>query len=212
MNGMMKKLTAILVVMAAIGQAQAILITYQDIDAPNHRIGGLTRIANTPGYTGTNSYTGVFDIVNGDGDTDVEIINYPTDNGIFSDIAGYAADGSLVSATASFYLKNADRANDGWDFNLDIYDFLNGEDASHHKLTVENSITGAAFTLLNDNGFISYTVTATQGGSDFILQYAKLTALTEVGPRGVPEGGATLVLLGMALTGIGLLKAKFGLN
>ncbi|HEY5705639.1 MAG TPA: hypothetical protein VIS96_08710 [Terrimicrobiaceae bacterium] len=67
---------------------------------------------------------------------------------------------------------------------------------------VGGNISGEALLTLDAKGKLKYTVRA--AGGDFWALGAKLSV--EVNPRSVPEGGATLMLLGMALAGIEALR------
>ena len=65
-------------------------------------------------------------------------------------------------------------------------------------------ISGDAFDVLNTTGKLKYAVRRVEG--DFLFWGAKL--LVETCPKSVPDGGATLMLLGAALAGIESLRRR----
>ena len=65
-------------------------------------------------------------------------------------------------------------------------------------------ISGDAFDVLNTTGKLKYAVRRVEG--DFLFWGAKL--LVESCPKSVPDGGATLMLLGAALAGIESLRRR----
>ena len=64
--------------------------------------------------------------------------------------------------------------------------------------------SGEALASLNATGMLQYTIRRTEG--DFDALAAKL--YIETSPRAVPDGGATLMLLGVALAGIESLRRR----
>jgi hypothetical protein len=173
--------------------------TFTDIDHPEYTLLGKQDHNYVP-------YTGSFDIITGDGDSNVVITGYTpsSTNGTFSDVGGFVP-GTLTSATAFFYLKRANDPKDLWDINVNIWDFLNGATLPGNRVTVSDGFDSVAFDFLNNNGVISYTV-SNLGTSGFILDYARLEAKSEI--PGVPDGGATLTLLGVGLLAIGAFRRK----
>jgi hypothetical protein len=67
---------------------------------------------------------------------------------------------------------------------------------------LSGEISGSALATLDDTGKLKYTIRRTEG--DLSFWSAKL--LVETNPRSVPDGGATLMLLGLALAGIESLR------
>ena len=67
---------------------------------------------------------------------------------------------------------------------------------------VSGQVLGSALVSLDSTGTLSYTIQRTAG--DFWALGAKLMA--EAGPRSVPDGGTTLMLLGGAFAGIEALR------
>ena len=80
--------------------------------------------------------------------------------------------------------------------------FLGSKKVSLNLLSGE--ILGDALATLDTLGKLKYTIHRTEG--DFLVWGAKL--LVETCPRSVPDGGATLMLLGVALAGIESLRRK----
>lgn len=211
LNKTPKALVMSVIFSAVAATASAVTITYQDIDKPNVLI------------KSGKSFQGDFDIVTGDGDQNIVISGYTpaATNGTFSDLAGYTADGTLTSASAFFYLRDANQGNDSWDINVDIYDFLNGTGGSlggnsQYTHTRVFGSSEVAFTFLSNNGHISYTVENTSKNGEFTLEFARLTATKEVlesenTPVSVPDGGMTVALLGFTLTGMAALRRKMAL-
>ena len=69
---------------------------------------------------------------------------------------------------------------------------------------LNDEISGSAFVTLDTTGKLKYAVRSNQG--DFLAWGAKL--LVKTSPRAVPDGGATLMLLGVALAGIEPLRRR----
>jgi VPDSG-CTERM motif len=73
-------------------------------------------------------------------------------------------------------------------------------------------VTGNALFDLNADGVLAYNIVAVPnspwiGKSDFTVYSALLTA--NPGPRAVPDGGTTVLLLGIGFLGIFVLQRKF---
>ncbi len=69
---------------------------------------------------------------------------------------------------------------------------------------LSGEISGSILATLDDTGKLKYTIRRTEG--DLSFWSAKL--LVETSPRAVPDGGATLMLLGLALAGIESLRRR----
>lgn len=183
------------------GTASAVTMTYVDIDRPDKEIAQ------------GKSYSGNFNIVTGDGDVNIVISGYTSGNGTFSDIAGYPANGTLTSATAYFYLKDANQGQDMWEIELNMKDFLEGSGtlSGQKYYTQFGTVGGAQFDFLNNNGHISYTVSNISdnpgNGAKFTLEFARLVATAET-RTSVPDGGATLALLGLSTMGMAAIRRK----
>ena len=93
--------------------------------------------------------------------------------------------------------------SDEWvKFTLNGANFLNPIEVD--LSLVSGQVFGSALVSLDSTGTLSYTIQRTAG--DFWALGAKLMA--EAGPRTVPDGGATLMLLGGALAGIEALRRR----
>ena len=111
---------------------------------------------------------------------------------------------TIYSATVWFGLSD-DRLldSDEWvEFKLDGLDFLNPIEVDLGL--VSGQVLGQALVSLDSTGTLSYVIQRTDG--DFWALGAKLMA--EAKPRTVPDGGATLMLLGGALAGIEALRRR----
>jgi hypothetical protein len=80
--------------------------------------------------------------------------------------------------------------------------FLGPKNISLNLLSGE--ITGNALATLDNYGKLKYSIRREEG--DFLVWSAKL--LVETSPRSVPDGGATLMLLGVGLAGIESLRRR----
>jgi hypothetical protein len=78
-----------------------------------------------------------------------------------------------------------------------------GSNSAYFNL-LGGDISGDALATLDTFGTLKYTIGRTEG--DFLAMSAKL--YVETSPRAVPDGGATLMLLGVALAGIESLRRK----
>ena len=132
----------------------------------------------------TTKYTGYFDITS-EYDPTVEKLTYAKAWFLFSDDS--LADGEeWVSVDL------------GYDTFLDPVKIT-------FALVGSGVITGDSFLTLDETGKLKYTISRTKG--DFWALAAKLMVETiPTTPRGVPDGGATLMLLGMGLAGIESLR------
>jgi len=197
----MKKLMVVavagVVALALCGDASAVL--YRDIDAIGIELDA----------SGAASYSGDFDIVTGDGDVNIGIgWPYNLFPEYYSDEAGFDPSGeSVVGATAYFYLQGTlDLQQE--EVVVEIADLTEGPVVIDYLWN--NTIEIADLQLivdLQDDGRVGYTVTAVSGDVQF--DYARLDAdARPTGAQGVPDGGATIALLGMAMAGIGLLRRR----
>lgn len=162
-------------------------------------------IQNPNAYVPTfGSYSGTFDLVN-PGSSTFTISGFPSGNGTFSDAGGYALNTPLTSVSASFYVVDSFLHIDVIDVSLG--NFTGVDDALWllgKKATFSFAGQNGEISWLEQNGTIGYQISSDFG--DFTLQYAMLTANTSTGdPLGgpsVPDGGTTLVLLGMSLLAV----------
>lgn len=81
--------------------------------------------------------------------------------------------------------------------------FLGPSNAYFNPFLIDE-ISGDALATLDKYGALKYAVRSTEG--DFWAAFAKL--YVETSPRAVPDGGATLMLLGVALAGIESLRRR----
>lgn len=131
----------------------------------------------------------------------------------FSDIGGFVVGGpwKIDSASAFFYIKDADGNHDIVDINLGPDDFAVVTHANNSKIILGGSLAGAEITFLNNNGTLGFTVTAIQDQnsgthSKFTIDYAQLQV---TGRSSVPDGGATLSMLALSMLGFVFTKRKF---
>ncbi len=121
-------------------------------------------------------------------------------------LGGYnPATETVTSATVWFAVSDDQLLDsDEWvQFKLNGEDFLKPIEVD--LTLVSGQILGTALVSLDATGKLSYTIQQT-GRGDFWALGAKLMA--EAGPRAVPDGGATLMLLGGALAGIEVLRRR----
>ena len=113
---------------------------------------------------------------------------------------------TIYSATAWFALSDDSLLDsDEWvQLKLDGVNFLSPVEVDFAFPPVGGQVSGQALISLDSTGNLSYTIQRT--GGDFWALGAKLMA--EAGPRAVPDGGTTLMLLGGALAGIEALRRR----
>jgi hypothetical protein len=117
----------------------------------------------------------------------------------------------IVEANAYFYLRNANGDSDVYE--VDLTGFVTGSvegGGNFSRFILGGSLGSVALNMLNDNGYLDYTVERESGA--FTFDYAQLqVVLTVPGgtpPGGVPDGGSTLMLLGCALMGLGTVTRR----
>lgn len=187
-------------------------ITYRDIDNPNK-----TLIA---GDAFNSTYTGTFNLVTGDGEAPMTIGSpYAlTARGTFADIAGFTP-GSMeaVSGKVSFWIRDDDAlTTDGSEsYEIALNDLGNvlSTGSNFGRWKFQSSGLGIDLLLeINTRGQLQYFVTAMDDGdpntvNDFILDYAMLQINAEP-VTGVPDGGATALLFGFGMVGLGSLRLR----
>ena len=168
----------------------ALAIQYIDTNPADTRLDANYFYGLNPLYNP--SYTGGWDLLNEGYDPLTEQIN---------------------SAVATFKLNDANGFSESYTITIDGNAFLTGGSFSTTLLgtiSVGDSVGGTALVTLDATGLLSYTVTANSGV--FWLKEATLTAEAsgrpQTDPTTVPDGGASLALLGMGLIGLGALKRK----
>ena len=186
-------------------------ITYRDIDNPNKTL--------VAGDAVNGKYEGIFDLVNGDGEAPMTIgLPYSLGaRGTFSDIAGFTP-GSMqaINGKVSFWLRDDDAlttdGSESYSIALDdLSSVLTGSNFGMWKF--QSSGLGINLLLeINTTGQLKYSVTAIDDGdpntvNDFILDYAMLQINAEP-ITGVPDGGATALLFGFGLVGLGSFRLR----
>jgi hypothetical protein len=109
---------------------------------------------------------------------------------------------TIYSATAWFALSDDQILDsDEWvQLKLDGLNFLTPIEVD--LTLVSGQVTGSALVTLNSTGKLSYLIQRTAG--DFWALGAKLMA--DAGPRSVPDGGVTLMLLGGGMAAIEFMR------
>lgn len=178
------KQTAMLAVAAMLSLGSAMAAQYTDANPANVRLDANYLSGFNPLYNP--SYTGGWDLLN----------------------EGYnPANETITSATATFKLNDANGGSESYTITIDGDAFAAGGSFSTSlfgTISVGGAIGVDALLTLDTTGLLSYTITATRG--IFWLTEAKLvadaTGRAQPSPIGVPDGGATLALLGFGLLGL----------
>jgi hypothetical protein len=156
--------------------------TYRDYDPINTTLEGAG-----------DTYHGVFNIVTLDGNSAL-------------DIAGFVPSAETITvATASFALSSTDTAPEQVNIDLGISDFLTTPGSQVYGTQIYGgNLTLQMIADLQADGSISYTLTLLNSpattSEDVGVSWANLAVTTK--PKAVNDGGVTLVLLGMSLTGL----------
>lgn len=181
----MKKLTlfAVLLGFAAVStQAATIYLDTDDFSS-----------AGTPGQLilPSGSFTGNFNIATDDAD------------GIADDV-GYVLGSGGLSALAGFTFTGQDQTTHTYSYQLENQATLPG---SSFILTFgQDHVLGSALVTLTADGNIDFTINNT-GATEFFLSTAVLRTFQETSTN-VPDGGATAIMLGLGLLGLGALRRK----
>ena len=155
--------------------------------------------------TQSNPVEGVFSIVAPSEGNSVTIRSGYADSGTtYTDVAGFQPLQDVAyNASAFFYFRDdGDRAAEMVNVKLDNIQFLDTDSyMTSAPVTLGGNLWNASAWLLiqlNIDGTLKYSVKA-EGTSDFYLEYARLEvdAITLPKPFSVPDGGATVVLLGL---------------
>lgn len=146
-------------------------------------------ILNAPLAGAGDSVSGEFNIVTGDGD--------------FLDAAGYdPVTQTITDAVASFSMISA-QGGDDTKVSIDLADLFGEQMVGLHFTTIGGAVTGLALSDLDVDGILDYTIRWVSGGP-FIASDAILSAnATRRPPTDVPDGGATVGLLGLGLAAVG---------
>ena len=116
--------------------------------------------------------------------------------------------GSLVTLTSPWSFTsgsiNSFWSVGGFTFNL-ISSSIHSQDGSFLNVLMNGTVTGNGFTATPYSGAFSVQ----NPPSDGVVQYTESLSFNP--PGSVPDGGATVMLLGTALCGLALVKHKFAL-
>lgn len=193
----MKKIFANILALAVAGIATTQANSYVDVD----QIGVLLSGGSN------NRYLGVFDIVNGDGDTGISI-GAPYANpalGPFSDIAGFRPGSEKVDSAyvAFFFRDNDDSKIEEVRIGLDNTYFTGSTPwgLNNQTFTILGGEASGAIQALEVDGVLRYNIIRTAG--DFYFDYAILGVEAHV-----PDAGSTVALLGIGLLGMGAIRRK----
>ena len=126
--------------------------------------------------------------------------------GYFDITSEYDPSVEKLSYAKAWFLFSDDSLVDGSEWvSVDLgYDTFLDPVKITFALVGSGPIIGDAFLTLDETGKLKYTIHRTRG--DFWALAAKLKV--ETSPRGVPDGGATLMLLGVAFAGIESLRRR----
>lgn len=153
------------------------------------------------------AFSSYFNIIS-PGSLTATIAGFGSADGTFTDAGGYVPGTELVDVTVSFYLTDSSFIPiDIICFNLD--DLLAGALMWGHSAAFTFSGGSALLDVVEEDGMLQYYVKSVWG--DFRVKHALLTATTSEASPAVPDGGATLLLLGGALAGLAGLQRRFNL-
>lgn len=130
----------------------------------------------------------------------------PSYNGQFNltDYGFNPATMEVTSAVAEFTLWDW-LLQESFKISVEGTEFASGGSFSGF-ISLGGNVVGSLLANLNDDGILNYTVTRESG--EFWLKHARLTAQAEDSSSSVPDGGATVALLGLATFGLGMLRRK----
>jgi hypothetical protein len=187
--------------------AQTNAVTFRDVDS---FIGadGKGRYVNA-----LNPVQGTFSIVApSEGNTVTIKSGYGTESGkTYSDIAGFRPlEDIAYNASAYFYVRDDRDSSTAEIINIKLDGIQFDKDYSYisSPLILGGNLWSVSAWLLiqlNVDGTLKYTVKAEGLASDFYLDYARLDVdawIKGSGSHSVPDGGATLVLLGLGFAGM----------
>jgi hypothetical protein len=208
MNMKITKILALLGVIAAGSSAMASTFTFSDADS----FGGLNGSGNPIGVTltagGSDTQGGSFNFVTADS-TPSFIIGDPyqaNDQGPYKTQLGFiVGQNFVISGNVSLFLRDTDTAlsPDGGEAIVYTSQLLSQTitgGSFETQLHISQGINASVIGFINAQGFITYTVQATSGS--FILDAAYMEV------NAVPDGGATAMLLGVGILGLGAMRRK----
>jgi hypothetical protein len=161
-------------------------LSYTDVQNPNKYVpsGG--------------SYSGVLDIVN-PGTSSYSITDFGKGyNGTFTDAGGYVPGTAIESLNLRFYLTDASLIPIDV-FALSLDGLTSGGILIGKRAAFSYNGSAGLIDLVEADGKLKYTVSSLLG--DFTVKYSIMTATTG-GNISVPDGGPTVILIGLALIGI----------
>ena len=183
---MMKSLKLFTLAACLLTGVSASAITYSDLQLPN--------VLLDANNQATASVTGLFDLEN-TGSQSLESYGLP-----YKDRAGFDADTmDAVSGTVEFLVY--DISGDLNTFSINLGNLSLIEDGTFNYYFYEASDVAASLLVgISDTGTLEYKVTA-QNDSVFRLGGAYLEVEVN-GPTSVPDGGASIILLGLGCLGL----------
>lgn len=178
------KQIATLAVAALLSLGNAMAVQYIDTNPANVRLDANPTVFGFQNPLYNPSHTGQWDLLN----------------------EGYnPANETITSATATFKLADLNGGSESYSITIDGDAFASGGNLANFQFTILSGVVGVdALLTLDSTGLLSYTVSAARGV--FWLKEAKLVANATdralPSPIGVPDGGATLALLGFGMLGL----------
>ena len=150
-------------------------------------------ILNAPlGPGGDPSVSGEFNIATGDGD--------------FLDVPGYdPVTQTITDAYASFSLVS--NSSEETMVSIDLGDLFGQYLVGFHFTTIGGAVGGLALADLDADGIVAYSI-QWLSGAPFIASDAIISARATDRPTDVPDGGATVGLLGLGLAALGFTARK----
>ena len=180
----MKKLIAATALTAFCGAVSANTITFKDLDD----------FGSGVNLNGKQAYTDTFNIASGDGGA--------------GDVSGYTkTQYNIDSATAEFWFDVDGTKTAYVKVTLDGAVWKEGFSGMNDFEIPESGITGRILEDLQSNGVLTYVVSLSTGtvkSANVKLTSAELQANATT----VPDGGTTVALLGLGLTGLGFLARR----
>lgn len=110
----------------------------------------------------------------------------------------------VTSARASFAFGYGDSESETVEILLSTSVFANV--LQFQTAFISGPVIGNALFDLDEDGLLTYTITALSG--DVTFQRAQLLVTTAPGSRPVPDAGSSLILLGVAAIGLGFIKSR----
>ena len=196
--------------------ADSFALTFRDIDNPGGKID--TTTGQVEGYLNATTkplFSGTFNVVTADSEGPFTIgAPYPFfARGTYAEVTGFNPDTmEATKGKITFWVKD-DAFDESEAYSIDLGtlsgQFVDGATFASWRFD-SSGLSADLLVQINETGDLDYFVTATAG--DFILDYAMLeiqaVSLTSADPVGVPDGGATFGLFGLACFGLVALKQR----